>query len=131
VSGGPSILLAAFALLAATAAVPPPAPVTPSPIPVRTIVGSIVAVHLARGEVVLAESVTKARQAKHRAETVTLRIDPSTQLVRGRSSVRLEALVPGDQAVARYAGPATGARAISLRVADPVLPPPAPTRPPS
>ena len=130
IPGGPPIL-AALCLLAATAAVPPSAPVTPSPIPVRTIVGSIVAVDLARGEVVISEKVTPDRPSKHRAETVTLRVDASTQLTRGKTAISLQEVAAGDHAVARYLGPASGARALSVRLADPVRTPASPTRPPS
>ena len=144
--GGPIFSAAALLLATATgtasavslaaATVPPAAPATatvsPAPTPApRTIVGSVVSVDRARGEVVISETVTPSRQAKHRAETVTLRLDASTQLTRGKSPVSLQEVAAGDQAVARYLGPASGARALSLRLADPVRTPAAPTRPPS
>ncbi len=127
--GGPPIVLSTLILLAATAA-PPAARATPTPVPVRTIVGSIVSVDRAKGEVVISESVSPTRQAKHRAEIV-LRLDASTRLSRGKTPVSLEDLVPGDQAVARYLGSAASLKAVSIRLADPVRPVPTPTRSPS
>jgi hypothetical protein len=94
-------------------------------------VGSVVSVDVARREVVVSESVTKAKAAGHRAETVTLKVEPATELLRGKAAIALSDVVRGDHAVARFAGPAAGARALSLRLAEPVPPPPAPTRPPS
>ena len=123
-------MVALIVLLAAPIS-PAPPPVTATPVPVRTIVGSIVSVDAVRGEAVVTESVTRARQAKHRAETVTLRVDATTELLRGKARVSLVDLAPGDHAVARYSGPPAGARAISVRVADPVKALPGPTRPPS
>ena len=129
-NGGPPIVLSTLILLAATAA-PPAAGTTPTPVPVRTIVGTIVSVDRAKGEVVISESVSPTRQAKHRAETIVLRLDASTRLSRGKTPVSLEDLVPGDQAVARYLGSAASLKAVSIRLADPVRPVPTPTRSPS
>ncbi len=84
----------------------------------------------AKGEVVISESFSPTRQAKRHAETIVLRLDASTRLSRGKAPMRLEDLAPGDHAVARYLGSSASARAVSIRVADPVRPLPTPARPP-
>ncbi len=124
------MVLAALILFAATGA-PPAAKVTPTPVPVRTIVGTIVSVDRVKGEVVISESAAQARPTKPRTETVTLQLDAATRLSRGKTPVLPEDLVPGDHAVARYLGPAAAAKAVSIRLADPVRPAPSPSRPPS
>jgi hypothetical protein len=128
VKGGPPIFFSTLILLAAAAA-PPAARATPTPVPVRTIVGTIVSVDRAKGEVVISESFSPTRQAKRRAETIVLSLDASTRLSRGKTPMTLEDLAPGDHAVARYLGPPAAARAVSIRAADPVRPLPTPTRP--
>ena len=49
---------------------------------------------------------------------VTVTLDASTTLVRGKKPVLLEELRPKDHVVARYLVSPTGARALSFRVAD-------------
>lgn len=131
-------LAAAAALfLALPAAASPQAPVASAPPPAaaaaRTIVGSVVSVDAAAGAVVVRESVrTEKSGAQPAAETVSVRVDAATQILRGKRTATLSDLRAGDHVVVRYTGTAKEGRALSVRVADaaPPAPTPSPAPPP-
>ncbi len=112
---------------AAPAAVPAPAAAA-APAN-RTLVGQVVGIDAAAGTLVLRETVkstplpqsSPSGKSERPAETLTVRIEAGTQLLRGKRPVPLADLRPGDHAVVRYAPPVPGApagRALSIRVAD-------------
>ena len=97
-----------------------PAPAAAS----RTIVGEIVTIDVAAKTVVIRDSV-KTSAPKGKRESVTMSLDASTTLVRGKKPVLFEELRPKDHVVARYLISPTGAKALSFRVADRMVRPPA------
>ena len=139
-----SLALLLPALTASSAATPvpaaksAPAPVVAAPKP-KTVVGQIVAVATDGGTgpsdprgatIVLRETGRAPRPGSPPGgrEAVSVRIDASTQLLRGKRPVPLEDLKPGDYAVVRYA---PGAPALSVRVADVATKPAASSAPPT
>jgi hypothetical protein len=114
----------------AVPAAPTPRP-SATPVPVRTIVGRVDSIDRVKGEVVIAEAVSRPTPSAHKAETVVLHVDPKTAVTRGKVPVALDTLLPGDHAVARYVGPPGALRALSIRVADPVRTPVPRTAPPA
>lgn len=123
------LILLAF-LLAGSPASPAPAN--------RTLVGQVVSVDAAAGTLVLRETVKSTPAPKsvgapqggkdaRPAETVTVRIEATTQLLRGKKPVPVADLKPGDHAVVRYAPREPVGTALTVRVADVVVRPvPAP-----
>jgi hypothetical protein len=114
----------------------------PAPAPAnRTLVGQVVSVDAAAGTLVLRETVKattappsppapESGKTGRPAETVTVRVEATTQLLRGKRPVPLADLRPGDHAVVRYTPrePAAVALALTIRVAEVVSrpsPPPA------
>lgn len=94
--------------------------VAPTPPAAKTIVGHILAVDPKTGTVVVEETIKppKGQKGPHRHESVTVRVDGSTRLLRGKAPATFADLRPNDHAVVRYVAEAQGARALSLRVAD-------------
>ena len=142
-----SLALLLPALTASSAATPvpaarsAPAPVVAAPKP-KTVVGQIVAVATETGPlptdppgatIVMRETVGSPRPGKTREgqETVSVRIDAETKLLRGKRPVPLEDLKPGDYAVVRYAPGSPAGRALSVRVADVATKPAASAPPPT
>lgn len=108
----------------------PQAAARPSPVPTRTIVGSIVSVNASRGTVVVRESVTTRKNGTPApAETATVLVGESTQVVKGKRAATIADLRPGDHVVLRYAGTGGSGLALSLRVAETA--PPAPSASPA
>ncbi len=69
--------------------------------------------------VTIRESVSSPSQKGHGARrSVTLELTPETKLFRGRTPIAATDLRPNDYVVARYSETPSGARALSLRVAD-------------
>lgn len=126
-----SLFLASAPVVALAAE--PQAPARPSPVPTRTIVGSIVSVNASRGTVVVRESVTTRKNGTPvPAETATVLVGESTQVVKGKRAATIADLAPGDHVVLRYAGTGGSGLALSLRVAETAPPPPAvPPGPPA
>lgn len=118
--------LTMFKVAAEPAPAPSPAAATTSAASgtSRTIVGEIVTIDLVAKTVVIRDSV-KTNAPKRKRESVTMSLDASTSLVRGKKPVLLEELRPKDHVVARYFVSPTGARALSFRVAERLVRPPA------
>jgi hypothetical protein len=117
--------LVLFLLLLAGPPVPAPAASGPtiSAAPAgdsRTIVGEIVWVDLPTRLVLIRESVktTKVKGQPPARQTVAVSIAPDVAVTRGRTAVPLEDLKAKDHVTVRYLATATGARALSFRVAD-------------
>lgn len=133
---------AAAATVAATPPVPPtPAPAPPvvsrtaphaTPAPTGSLAGQVVGVDLAAGLVTIRETVGAPRSGRE-AVPVTLRVDAASKVVKGKRPASLADVHAGDHAVARYQVTATGRRALTLRVADTLVPPAVatPTPPPT
>ncbi len=130
-------LVLAMALAAGTAASPartavPAAPAArATPAPSRAFVGAIQAIDLPLATVVVRETVHTEKRGgtPHPLETVTLKLDASTHVLRGKKPAKLEELKVGDYVVVRYLVTPQGSRAVSLRAAD--VPRPAGTATPS
>ncbi len=119
--GGPLLLAAtvgiaasAWAQTAQPTAVPTPAPAATA----HAIVGEIVSVDLKANLVTIRESVSSPPQKGHpERRTVTLRLTPTTKLLRGTSPTTPSDLKPKDFVVARYSVSPAGVLGLSLRVA--------------
>lgn len=125
-----SQLLSALLFATTTGAAPPTAAprsqVRATPVPTRTMVGSIVSVHPARGTVVVKESVrTVKSESPLPVETVTVLVGASTEVLVGKRAATIAELKPGDHVVVRYAGSGGSGLALSIRVAE-TAPPAAP-----
>ena len=122
-----SALLFAAAPGAAVPAQTPRAQVRATPVPTRTMVGSIVSVHPARGTVVGRESVrTVKSESPLPGETAPGLVGASTEVLLGKRAATIADLKPGDHVVVRYAGTGGSGLALSIRVAE-TAPPAAPT----
>lgn len=125
-----SPLLFALLFAATTGAAPPAtapqAQARTTAVPTRTMVGSIVSVHPARGTVVVRESVrTVKSESPLPVETATVLVGASTEVLLGKRAATIADLKPGDHVVVRYAGTGGSGLALSIRVAETAPPPPA------
>ncbi len=86
----------------------------------RTIVGEIVWVDFPSRLVLVRESVksTAVKGKPATRETIALAIPPDVPVIRGKQPSSFADLKPKDHVVARYMPTSTGAKAVSLRVAD-------------
>lgn len=117
--------LVLLASIAATAAPGSPAAAerTPAPVKARTFVGQITTIAPSLGTIVVTESVAVASRGRPRSpEKVTLKVDQSTRVFRGKKPIAPQDLQPGDLVVARFL-PGPPAVALVVRAAE-VLPRP-------
>jgi hypothetical protein len=115
--------LVLFLLLLAEPAAPASSGPTMSAAPAgdsRTIVGEIVWVDLPARLVLIRESVktTKVKGQPPARQTIAVSVAPNVAVTRGARAVLLEDLKPKDHVTARYLATASGAQALSFRVAD-------------
>lgn len=101
----------------------PPVPTAPAALPTRTVVGEIASVDAAHGSLVVVETAKtkkKAGQPEPKRERLTIRLDASTRVLRGKSPASPKDLYAADHVVIRYVVAADGLRALSVRAAEPV-----------
>jgi hypothetical protein len=117
------VFLAVMMPAAAPVSTPPKAPPsTPAPRPsapvTQTIVGQILSVDAAAATLGVGESVQASPTKKGDRDTVSLKVDRGTQLLRGKRATTVAELRPRDHVVVRYVLTPDGARALSIRAAD-------------
>jgi hypothetical protein len=126
------VLLALLLGISAQPARAVSSPSTTATLNVKTIVGQIVSVDPVKGTITIGESVQASRPKTPKLkEIVTLSIDGSTELFRGKRPATKDELKPRDHVVVRYVLTPQGARALSCRVSDLVTRTPPPTAAPA
>ena len=108
---------AAPSTAAAKASPSAPAPRPTAPL-TQTIVGQILAVDAVAATLIVGESVQASPGKKGDRETVSLKVDGGTKLLRGTKTTTVAELRPRDHVVVRYVLTPQGARALSIRAAD-------------
>jgi hypothetical protein len=120
------MFLSLFALTVQLAVGTPAAKVSPTVVDSRTIIGHIETIDGPHKSVVVTEAVKppRSKTPPPKPQSVAVSVTGETLLVRGKSPATFESLKPKEHVVVRYRMTATGALALSFRVADVARPTP-------